>query len=94
MVKRALILANERNPNLDYKDILEKTRGIAFICLQYERSDSAGLVNFDAILLMSASIGISTKPVLVSNLVKSSTTLVTISNKFVDRARDMMIYIF
>ena len=94
VVKRALILAHERDSNLDYKDILDNTRGIAFMGVPHQGSDSARWASFGANLLKSASMGTSTNTALVSNLVKGSTTLANISNQFVDRARDMMIYTF
>ncbi len=62
--------------------------------MPHQGSDSARWTSFAANLLKSASIGISAKTVFVSKLVKGSTTLANISNEFVDRARDMIIYTF
>ena len=94
VVKKALILAHERDSNPDYKDILDNTRAIAFIGVPHQGSDSAKWASFAANLLKSASMGASTNTALVSNLVKGSTTLANISNQFVDRARGMIIYTF
>ncbi len=84
----------EHDSNLDYKDILENTRDIAFIVVQHQGSESACWVSLSANLLKSANIGTPTNTALVSSLVKGSITLATISNQLVDRARDMMIYTF
>ncbi len=40
-VKKALLLTHKRDSNLDYKDILDNTRAIAFIGVPHEGSDSA-----------------------------------------------------
>ena len=57
MGKRALILAHERDSNLNYKEILDNTRGIAFMGVPHQGSDSASWASFTANLLKSASIG-------------------------------------
>ena len=94
VVKKALILAHERDSNLDYKDILHNTRAIAFLGVPHRGSDSAWWAGFAANLLKNASIGTSTNIALLSDLEKGSTTLANISQQFVDRTQDMIIYTF
>ena len=64
MGKRAPIVANERDSNLNYKEILDNTRGIAFMGVPYQGSDSASWASFSANLLKSASIGNPSTPLL------------------------------
>ncbi len=39
VVKKALVIAHEHDLNLDYKDILDNTRGIAFLGVPHKGSD-------------------------------------------------------
>lgn len=94
LVKKTLIIAHERDSNLDFKDILVNTRGIAFLGVPHRGSDIAWWANFAAKLLRNASLGTSTNVAILSDLEKGSATLATISNQFVDRARNMIIYSF
>lgn len=94
VVKKALITAHERSSNADYKDILVHTKGIAFLGVPHQGSDIAWWAGFAAKLLRNASIGTSTNVALLSDLEKGSTTLANISNQFVDRASNLIIYTF
>lgn len=94
VVKKALIIAHERDSNLDFKGILFNTRGIAFLGVPHRGSDIAWWASFAAKLLRNASVGTSTNVALLSDLEKGSATLANISNQFVDRARNMIIYTF
>ena len=94
MVKKALIIAHERDSNLDFKDILANTRGISFLGVPHRGSDIAWWASFAPKLLRNASVGTSTNVALLSDLKKGSATLANISNQFVDRARNMIIYTF
>lgn len=94
LVKKTLIIAHERDSNLDFKDILVNTRGIAFLGVPHRGSDIAWWANFAAKLLRNASVGTSTNVAILSDLEKGSATLANISNQFVDRARNMIIYSF
>ena len=94
VVKKALIIAHERDSNLDFKDILVSTRGIAFLGVPHRGSDIAWWAGFAAKLLKHASVGTTTDATLLSDLEKGSPTLANISNQFVDRARNMIIYTF
>ncbi len=64
MGKRAPILANERDSNLNYKEILDNIRGIAFMGVPHQGSDSTSWASFSANLLKSASIGTLSTPLL------------------------------
>ena len=94
IVKKALILAHDHTSNLDYKDISDNTKAIAFLGVPHEGSDSAKWAGFGANLLKSASIGTSTNTAIVSDLEKGSPTLANISKQFVDKAPDMILYTF
>ena len=72
VVKKALILAHERDSNLDYKDILHNTRAIAFLGVPHRGSDSAWWAGFAANLLKNASLGTSTNIALLAGLEKGS----------------------
>ena len=94
VVKKALVLAQDCNSNLDYKDISENTKAIAFLGVPHEGSDSAKWAGFAANLLKSASIGISTNTAIVSDLEKGSSTLARISKQFVAKTPDMILFTF
>ena len=95
VVKKALVLAHDRNSNLDYKDISDNTKGLAFMGVPHEGSDGARWAGFAANLLKSFSIGTSTNTAIVSDLEKGSTTLADISKQFVNKmAPDMILYTF
>lgn len=93
VVKKALILAHDRN-HLDYKDISANTKAIAFLGVPHEGSNSAWWAGFAANLLKGASIGTSTNTAILSDLEKGSTTLTNISNQFVEKAPNMILYTF
>lgn len=94
VVKKALILAHERNSFPEYKDISDNARAIAFLGVPHKGCDSAWWAGFAANLLKSASIGTSTNTALISDLEKGAITLANVSKQFVDRTRDMIIYTF
>ena len=94
VVKKALILAHERNSNPEFKDILDNTKAIAFLGVPHQGSNSAWWATVAASFLKSASIGTSTNTAVVSDLVKGSTTLANISMQFLDRTQDMVIWTF
>ena len=62
--------------------------------MPHRGSDSEWWAGFAANLLNNASIGTSTKIALLSDLEKGSTTLANVSQQFVDRAQNMIIYTF
>ncbi len=64
MGKRTPILAHERDFNLNYKEILDNARGIAFMGVLHQGSDSASWASLSANLLKSASIGTLPTPLL------------------------------
>ncbi len=72
IVKKALILAHERDTNLDYKYIVHNTKAIAFLGVPHRGSDSAWWAGFAANLLKNASLGTSTNIALLAGLEKGS----------------------
>ncbi|MCJ1344417.1 hypothetical protein MMC31_002620, partial [Peltigera leucophlebia] len=94
VVKKALVLAHDRNSNLDYKDISANTKAIAFLGVPHEGSNTAWWAGFATNLLKSFSLGTSTNTAIVSDLEKGSATLADISRKFVEKAPDMIVYTF
>ena len=94
LVKKALILANERPSDPVFKDILVNTKAIAFLGVPHKGSDSAWWANFAANALKAASIGFTTNNALVADLKKDSSALSTISKQFIDRGKDLRIYTF
>ena len=93
MVKKALVLAHDRNSSLDYRDISASTKAIAFLGVPHEGSDSARWADFAADLLKSASIDASNTAI-VSDLEKGSIGLAIIAQQFVEKVPDMIIYTF
>lgn len=93
VVKKALVLAHDRNSSLDYRDISASTKAIAFLGVPHEGSDSTRWADFAANLLKSASIDASNTAI-VSDLEKGSISLATIAQQFVEKVPDMIIYTF
>ena len=94
IIKKALIIANERSSDADYRDILENTKAIAFLGVPHKGSDSAWWASFAVYALKGATMSTSTNSALVSNLRKDSAVLVDISNSFVPRTTGLVIYTF
>jgi Putative serine esterase (DUF676) len=94
LVKKALILAHERSSDTHYRNILDNTKGIAFLGVPHRGADAAWWFNFAASSLKGATLGMSTHTALVKDLQKASPTLATISKQFVDRGKSLKIYTF
>jgi hypothetical protein len=94
VVKKALILANERSSDPDFKNILANTKAIAFLGVPHKGADGAWWANFAANALKAASIGTSTNTALLADLRKDCTALSNISKQFVERGKDLKIYTF
>ena len=94
VVKKALILAHERSPDLEFEDILTNTKAIAFLAVPHRGSDSAWWAAHAASLLNAATAGRTTNKALVSDLRKGSSALMTISQQFVQRSSELKIYAF
>ena len=94
VLKKALILANDRSSDKRYRDVLDNTKAVAFLGLPHKGSKSAWWASFAADALNSASLGTSTNTAIVKDLKMDSSTLTNISRQFVDRAKDLIIYSF
>lgn len=94
VVKKALVLAHDRNSSLGYRDVLASTKAIAFLGVPHEGSDSARWADFATNLLKSSSIDASPNTTIVSDLEKGSTDLAIIAQQFVEKVPDMIIYTF
>ena len=94
LVKKAIILAHERSDEPEYKDVLDNTKGIAFLGTPHRGSDSAWWGTVVANIVRGLSIGTSTNSRLVSNLKKDSSALGSISTQFVHRTKGIRIYTF
>ena len=94
LVKKAIILAHERSHEPEYKDVLDNTKGIAFLGTPHRGSDSAWWGAVVANIVKGLSIGTSTNPRLVSDLKKDSSSLGSISSQFVHRTKGIRIYTF
>ena len=94
LVKKAIILAHERSDEPEYKDILDNTKGIAFLGTPHRGSDSAWWGAIVANIVKGLSIGTSTNSRLVSDLKKDSSSLGSISSQFVHRTKGIRIYTF
>ncbi|PMD42291.1 hypothetical protein L207DRAFT_485775 [Hyaloscypha variabilis F] len=94
LVKKALILAHEHSSDENYRNIVDNTKGIAFLGVPHRGSDAAWWFSFAASSLKGATLGMSTHTVLVKDLQKASPALATISKQFVERGRSLQIYTF
>ena len=94
LVKKAIILAHERSHEPEYKDVLDNTKGIAFLGTPHRGSDSAWWGAVVANIVKGLSIGTSTNYRLVSDLKKDSSSLGIISSQFVHRTKGIRIYTF
>ena len=94
LVKKAIILAHERSDEPEFKDILDNTKGIAFLGTPHRGSDSAWWGAVVANIVKGLSMGTSTNSRLVSDLKKDSTSLSSISTQFVHRTKGIRIYTF
>ena len=94
LVKKAIILAHERSDEPEYQDVLDNTKGIAFLGTPHRGSDSAWWGAVVANIMKGLSIGTSTNSRLVSNLKKDSSSLGSISSQFVHRTKGIRIYTF
>lgn len=94
LVKKAIILAHERSDEPEYKDVLDNTKGIAFLGTPHRGSDSAWWGAVVANIVKGLSIGTSTNSRLVSDLKRDSTSLGSISTQFVHRTKGVRIYTF
>ena len=92
IVKKALILAHEQSNIREFRDILESTKGIAFLGVPHRGSDSAWWATFAARALKTATGGTATNTLLVSKVRKGSTTLMDISIQFLARTKGLQIY--
>ena len=77
VVKKALVTAHERSAY--YANILDQTKGIAFLGVPHRGSGIARLGNYLARLLSTASLGTSTNPKLLQDLRRNSETLINLS---------------
>ena len=94
IVKKAMVLAHERNSEPDFKDILDNTKAMAFLSVPHKGSDTAWWGTFGANILNSASLGTSTNKKLIKDLKKHSPALMDISKQFVPRSQSLTIYAF
>lgn len=94
VVKKALILAHERSSDPEYKQILDSTKGIAFLGVPHKGFGASWWANFAANALKAAGAGTSTNTSLVSDLRRDSTTLTDISKQFIGRTAGLRIYTF
>ena len=94
LVKKAIILAHERSHEPEYKDVLDNTKGIAFLGTPHRGLDSAWWGAAVANIVKGLSIGTSTNPRLISDLKKDSSSLGNISTQFVYRTKGIRIYTF
>lgn len=94
LVKKAIILAHERSDEPEFKDVLDNTKGIAFLGTPHRGSDSAWWGAIVANIVKGLSIGTSTNSRLVSDLKKDSSSLSSISSQFVHRTKGIRIYTF
>ena len=94
VVKKAMVLAHERSSELDFKDILENTKAMAFLSVPHKGADIAWWGTFGANILNSASLGTSTSKNLIKDLKKHSPALMDISKQFVPRSQGLTIYAF
>ena len=94
LIKKLLILAHEHDNDSDFQDILNKTRAVSFLGVPHKGSGSAWWGNFAANALKAASVGTSTNTSLVADLRRDSTALIDISNQFMPRGKDLIIYTF
>jgi len=94
VVKKTLILAHECSFNSDYKDILNNIRSIAFLEVSHKASDSAWWATFAVNALKDVSIDTFINTAFVTDLKKNSITLTNISKQFVDRVKNLTLYIF
>ena len=94
LVKKAIILAHERSDEPEYKDVLDNTKGIAFLGTPHRGSDSAWWGAVVANIVKGLSIGTSTNSRFVSDLKKDSSSLGSISSQFVHRTKGIRIYTF
>jgi hypothetical protein len=94
VVKKALILAHERSSDPEYKQILDSTRGIAFLGVPHKGSGAAWWASFAANALKAAGAGTTTNTSLVSDLRRDSITLTDISKQFISRTAGLQIYSF
>ena len=94
LVKKALILADERSSDAHYRNILDYTKAIAFLGVPHRGADAAWWASFAANALNGATLGASIYTALVKDLQNASPTLATISKQFVDRGQPLKIYTF
>jgi hypothetical protein len=77
-----------------YRNILDNTKGIAFLGVPHRGADAAWWFSFAASSLKGATLGMSTHTALVKDLQKASHTLATISKQFVNEGKSLKIYTF
>ena len=70
IVKKPMVLAHERSSEVDFKDILDSTKAMAFLSVPYRGSDAAWWGDLGANILKSASMGIGTNRRLIKGLKK------------------------
>jgi triacylglycerol esterase/lipase EstA (alpha/beta hydrolase family) len=94
VVKKALVLANERSSDVGFKDILDNTRAIAFLAVPHRGSATADWMQILAYTLKAGSLGTTTNKAVLEGLRKNSPMLRDISKQFVERGKDLQIYTF
>jgi hypothetical protein len=94
VVKKALVLANERSSDVGFKDILDNTRAIAFLAVPHRGSATANWMQILADTLKAGSLGTTTNKAVLEGLRKNSPMLRDISKQFVERGKDLQIYTF